>query len=143
MQANEKFSQLTGDIYDAALDPSLWPRALEKTAAFVGGRGAGLFARDPTRKTGNMQHVVGINPRYSQTYFDDYIKLDPLSAAYLALDVGESDRLLGSRSPARIRRDTLLPGVGPAARLGRKNVRDAREVGNDPRQPRHSFPRPP
>jgi DNA-binding CsgD family transcriptional regulator len=90
MREAEQILPLVGGIYDTTLDPSSWPRALEKTAAFVGGRGAALLARDSTRKTGNVAYRVGTDPRYSQTYFEEYIELDPLSAAYLALDVGKA-----------------------------------------------------
>jgi hypothetical protein len=90
MQTNGTFSKLVGGIYDAALDPALWPRVLEQTARFVGGRGAGLFARDAVRKTGNIHYQVGTDPRYGQQYFEEYIKLDPMSAAYLTLGVGEA-----------------------------------------------------
>ena len=90
MQTNGTFSGLIGDIYDAALDPALWPRALEQTARFVGGRGAGLFARDAARRTGNIHYQVGTDPRYGQMYFDEYINLDPMGAAYLTLGVGEA-----------------------------------------------------
>jgi DNA-binding CsgD family transcriptional regulator len=79
---------LVGDIYDAALDPALWPRALEKTAKFAGGAAAGLIARDVARKTGNVCHAAGTDPSYGPPYFETYIHLDPLSTAYQVLDVG-------------------------------------------------------
>ena len=56
----------------------------------VGGRGAGLFARDAARRTGNIHYQVGTDPRYGQMYFDEYINLDPMGAAYLTLGVGEA-----------------------------------------------------
>jgi len=37
---DEEFSNLVGDIYDAALDQSLWVSVLEKCVGFVGGCGA-------------------------------------------------------------------------------------------------------
>ena len=85
----EQVSSLVGDIYDAALDPARWPRVLERAVGFVGGQGAGLFSRNALRRTGNIHYEVGTDPCFGQTYFDTYIKFDPLSAAYLALGVGE------------------------------------------------------
>jgi DNA-binding CsgD family transcriptional regulator/PAS domain-containing protein len=90
MQEAEQILPLIGDIYDAALDPVAWPRALEKTARFVGGRAAGLLTRDAARKTGNIHYQVGFDPRYGKLYFDKYVNFDPMSAAYLSFGVGEA-----------------------------------------------------
>jgi DNA-binding CsgD family transcriptional regulator len=88
MQEGNQVLSLVGDMYDAALDPALWPRALEKTVEFVGGVAAGLSSRDVARKTGNVCHGVGADPSYGQSYFATYIHLDPLSTAHQVLDVG-------------------------------------------------------
>src|SRR5258705_12021653 len=88
MRESEQVMSLVGDIYDAALDPALWPRALEKTAKFAGGAAAGLIARDVARKTGNVCHAAGTDPSYGPPYFETYIQLDPLSTPYQVLDVG-------------------------------------------------------
>src|SRR5262245_23890372 len=89
MQEVDQVSSLIGDIYDAALDPALWPRVLEKTARFVGGHGGGMCTRDAVRKAGNVYREVGTDPRYGQSYFGKYINFDPMSAYYVGLDVGE------------------------------------------------------
>ena len=36
MDETERLSALVGDIYDAALDPTLWPRVVEKPADLLG-----------------------------------------------------------------------------------------------------------
>lgn len=41
----EIFSALIGEVYDAALDPGVWPAALAKIAAYVGGDAAVLAIR--------------------------------------------------------------------------------------------------
>lgn len=41
-----QLSELIGVIYDAAIDPSLWKTAFERSADFVGGAGAAMFAKD-------------------------------------------------------------------------------------------------
>ena len=38
--------QLTGDIYDAALDPGLWPEVLHQVSEFVGGPASILVSQD-------------------------------------------------------------------------------------------------
>ena len=51
MQTNEKFSELIGDIYDAALDPAAVVDVLRKARDFVGGSAATLFSKDATGKS--------------------------------------------------------------------------------------------
>jgi len=89
MTEAEQVPLLIGDIYDAALDAAMWPRALERIYGFVGGSGAGLHVRDTARRTGQIFYEVGTDPRYGQLYFEKYAKFDPLSTAYLVLEVGE------------------------------------------------------
>jgi DNA-binding CsgD family transcriptional regulator len=50
----ETLSDLTGSIYDAALDPALWPDVLAGITRFVGGHTASLISGDATRKPGNI-----------------------------------------------------------------------------------------
>ena len=52
-------SDLIGILYDAAIDPSLWQRTLERTALFVGGSGAGLFCKDVGVPHAAIPHSVG------------------------------------------------------------------------------------
>jgi hypothetical protein len=40
--SEERISRLIGDIYDAALEPELWPGALEGICGFVGGSMANI-----------------------------------------------------------------------------------------------------
>jgi DNA-binding CsgD family transcriptional regulator/PAS domain-containing protein len=72
-------SALVGRIYDAALDPELWPGALQAIGNFVGGPAAALYAKDTVRKTGNVFYSFGVEPRYIQSYFDKYVAFDPFT----------------------------------------------------------------
>jgi DNA-binding CsgD family transcriptional regulator len=81
MLAAEQLSLLIGDIYDAALDPSLWVGVLAKCAQFVGGPAAALFSKDVASKTGNLVHDSGVDERYKQLYLDKYIKFDPTTVS--------------------------------------------------------------
>jgi hypothetical protein len=49
-------SELIGDIYDAALDPSLWLQALERSCAFVGGSSAVLYWHDVASESSAALH---------------------------------------------------------------------------------------
>jgi hypothetical protein len=90
MPEAERLTELIGDIYDAALDRVLWPTVLGKTAGFVGGWAGALFWKDALSKTGGAYYDDGrIEPRYRQSYFDEYIKLDPTTTAFFLAEVGE------------------------------------------------------
>lgn len=90
MDEAERLSALIGDIYDAALDPSLWVAALGKTRTFVGGSAAALYAKDAAAKSGNIYYDDGgIEPRYVQLYFDRYVRLDPTTVGHCFADIDE------------------------------------------------------
>src|SRR5687768_5926227 len=55
----QQLSDLIGIVYDAAIDPSLWQRTLERTALFVGGSGAGLFCKDVGVPHAAIPHSIG------------------------------------------------------------------------------------
>src|SRR5205809_7885683 len=46
MSEAERLSGLIGEIYDAALDPTLWPEVLAQSARFVDGFSAALVFKD-------------------------------------------------------------------------------------------------
>jgi DNA-binding CsgD family transcriptional regulator len=79
--------ELVGNIYDAALDPALWPEVLKEAGAFVRGPSASLFAQDSVRHTGNVFYQWGSDPQFHDAYFERYIKLNPLTPMALFLDV--------------------------------------------------------
>ena len=88
MSEIEEVSSLIGDIYDAALDPSLWVGVLHKARAFVGGSSAALFTKDATRKSLNVYYDDGgVDPHYKQLYFDKYAKLDPLTTGHVLAEI--------------------------------------------------------
>jgi DNA-binding CsgD family transcriptional regulator len=89
MDETAQLSALIGSIYDAVLEPALWTGVLEKAGRFVGGSAASIFSQDSVQKKGNAYYTFGIDEHYEQLYFDKYVKFDPLSGAYLTLNVGE------------------------------------------------------
>jgi DNA-binding CsgD family transcriptional regulator len=59
---------LIGHIYDAALDPALWPEVLASICEFVGGRAGGIVSRDSLGKASTPHYHFGIDPHYIQLY---------------------------------------------------------------------------
>jgi DNA-binding CsgD family transcriptional regulator len=88
MDQAEQLSELIGEIYDAALDPSLWSGVLGKAGRFVGGPVAAIFSKSPTALTGTVYyHSSDISGPYRKLYFNKYIKFDPFTAAQYFSDV--------------------------------------------------------
>src|SRR3569623_1535242 len=74
---------MIGEIYDAALEPSLWPIALSRIAAIVGGISGSLVSKDATSKTAFILYNDGvIDPHYVDLYFSHYVKLDPSTTGH-------------------------------------------------------------
>jgi len=88
MDEAEQVSQLIGDIYDASLDPALWPGVLESISGFVPGACVNLFSQDAVRHSANVHYIHGMAPPYIQSYNETYIKLNPSFPATLFFDVG-------------------------------------------------------
>src|SRR4051794_23027842 len=84
---DEEFSNLVGDIYDAALDQSLWVPVLEKCVSFVGGCGAALFFKNAAGNGGDTYFYTGITPYFRKLYFDQYVMLDPATTGHFFADV--------------------------------------------------------
>ena len=85
----QEFSDLVGQIYDAALRPALWPAAIEAIANFAGGSAGCLLTHDRVQGTGGVFYGFGDQPRYRQLYFNRYMKLDPVGPALSEASVGQ------------------------------------------------------
>ncbi|MGB6349532.1 MAG: PAS domain-containing protein, partial [Pseudolabrys sp.] len=85
-----QLSALIGDVYDAALNPTLWIGVLESTARFVGGSAAMIFSKDSTvAQTGQVFYECGIEPEFARSYFAHYITFDPAAHCQLFAKVGD------------------------------------------------------
>jgi DNA-binding NarL/FixJ family response regulator len=89
MLESEVLSALIATIYDAALDPELWPVALEGIRDFVGGCAANFYWQDVSKENAGVFHCVGIELSYLEAYFQTYTKLNPLYPAAAFFTPGE------------------------------------------------------
>jgi DNA-binding CsgD family transcriptional regulator len=87
--SEEKLSHLIGGIYDAALEPELWPHALEGICGFVGGSMANIFWQDVVAKTAKRFFEWGNDPHYTQLYMETYAKLNPMFPTAYFNSVGQ------------------------------------------------------
>jgi hypothetical protein len=73
----EELSGLIADIYDAAIDPALWPVALEKLCRFVPGRHANISIQDAVQRSatrcslGEMIPSIAGSTSKRQIQFDE------------------------------------------------------------------------
>jgi DNA-binding CsgD family transcriptional regulator len=74
----EHLSAVIGDIYDASLDPSLWPSAFDNACKFVGGVVAVLHSQDNFHKIANIYFASAHDPQYRTAYVDKYFKINPI-----------------------------------------------------------------
>jgi DNA-binding CsgD family transcriptional regulator len=87
----EQIPALVGDIYDAALDPARWSAVLHRAGDFVGGAAASLYFKDAGTKTGDVYFSGGeIDPYYTDLYFDEYVKLDPLTTGHVLAEIDQT-----------------------------------------------------
>jgi DNA-binding CsgD family transcriptional regulator/PAS domain-containing protein len=97
MSHHDKLTELTANIYDAALDGALWPEVLSEIVEFVDGRVASLLTRDSTRQQVNVQWQAGGDPHYMRLYADTYSRLGPLATS----------------PPGQVERIVSIPGIMP------------------------------
>ena len=89
MTEAEEVSELIGRIYDAALDPSLWPSVLGETCRFLDCVSGTLNSYDITRSSLAINASYGYDPHYVQLLLDHYIHINPLKSLSLQTEVGD------------------------------------------------------
>jgi TolB-like protein/DNA-binding CsgD family transcriptional regulator len=87
--AEAELSDLVGEIYDAALDPSRWVSVLEKSSKYIRAKACALYSSDLASKAANVQYVYGIEPEFARSYAEIYSKADPMHAARFFYGAGE------------------------------------------------------
>ena len=84
-----ELSALIGDIYDAALDPSLWVNVLKGTSRFVGAVATSMHSLGLTSRVANVRYQFGAALEAVRSYEEIYSKLDPRHTGLFFHGVGE------------------------------------------------------
>jgi DNA-binding CsgD family transcriptional regulator/PAS domain-containing protein len=90
MREAEELSQVVGDIYDASLDPGLWPTAIESICRYVGADSAGLHSQDAISRTTDALFWWGrasSAPDYFRAYVEKYGKINPIFPGVIFFDI--------------------------------------------------------
>ena len=82
------FLDLIGDIYDCAIEPSLWPRTLERLAGLVDGAEAAITLHDTARPSFAIQMEWNINREFAGV-MQEHLPQNPFPIAAWYADVGE------------------------------------------------------
>jgi DNA-binding CsgD family transcriptional regulator/PAS domain-containing protein len=85
----EVLSELIGSIYDTTIDCTLWPDVLKKSAEFVGGVAAAIYAKSASTNTGPIYHQFNIDPCYQELYLSKYVRMDPTSVGQTMTEIGQ------------------------------------------------------
>jgi len=99
----QQLSDLIGEVYDTVLDQSLWEGVIERTAHFVRGTGASLYSKNVANQDGSVQCVVGIDPHYTQLYFDKYVTLDPTNGGHFLAEIEQPVAVADLMTPLEFR----------------------------------------
>jgi DNA-binding CsgD family transcriptional regulator len=86
----EELSALIGDVYDAALDPTLWPAAFDKVCAYTNSSQVSLMCQDTLRKAAEFYFASGLDRDYEQLYRQKYCKINPIFPTVIFYDVEEA-----------------------------------------------------
>lgn len=78
MATGEQLSSLIATIYDTAVDPELWGKALEQTATFVGAKGAVLAHHDTASGEANFTYLWGDKPECTAHYIAHLSRTNPV-----------------------------------------------------------------
>jgi DNA-binding CsgD family transcriptional regulator len=86
----EHVSALIGDIYDAALDPALWPSAFDQVCKYTGSSQVSLFSQDSVRNIADLHFSSGLDPQFGQLYKEKYCKINPIFPTVIFFGVEET-----------------------------------------------------
>jgi len=73
----DEFSALVGHIYDAAVAPAEWPKALEQICKALNAKTAALWSYDIFDRTPPWQLEIGYDPHWMKLYTEKYLALNP------------------------------------------------------------------
>jgi DNA-binding CsgD family transcriptional regulator len=90
MREADELSRVIGDIYDASLDPGLWPSAIESICGYVGAASASLHSQDSISRATDALFWWGREssaPHYFKIYLETYGKINPVFPGVIFFDV--------------------------------------------------------
>jgi DNA-binding CsgD family transcriptional regulator len=90
MREADELSQVIGDIYDASLDPGLWPNAIESVCGYIGAASASLHSQDAITRATDALFWWGRDssaPHYFDLYLQKYGRINPIFPGVVFFEV--------------------------------------------------------
>ena len=98
------YQELLGAIYDAALEPALWPEALVRVSDALSAVGALYLSYDPTRPEQARHVLARLDPELTRSYLIRYSRSSPWAKVRTSLPVGPAVSLDAWVPPATLMR---------------------------------------
>ncbi len=86
-------SRVICDIYDAAVDATLWPKAMQSSCEFIGAAQSLMFWHDAVIEAANAMYEYRMDPHFTRLYIEKYVTLNPIFPAALFSDVSAVGRV--------------------------------------------------
>src|SRR5262249_16172744 len=96
-------SKLIGNIYDCALDPSLWPQALEEIGKLIGAPQVMVFAHEPLTQKAVYSQLWGVDPGQIAADGEKYAAINPFMSAGWHTQIDEPVRMRTYMDPQEFR----------------------------------------
>jgi DNA-binding CsgD family transcriptional regulator len=96
-----------GHIYDAAIDPDIWPSALASICELTRSAAGTINYHDMSRGTALLAHEHGTDPYFSRLYLERYADKNPLVSGTAMSAIGDPKRI-GDLIPYDAFRDSVL-----------------------------------
>src|SRR6202049_2132050 len=90
MREAEELSRVIGDVYDASLDPALWPNAIESICDYIGAASASLHSQDSVSRATDALFWWGREasaPDYFESYLAHYGRINPIFPGVVFFDL--------------------------------------------------------
>jgi DNA-binding CsgD family transcriptional regulator/PAS domain-containing protein len=113
-------ARIVSEIYDAAVEPNLWPTALASVAAAFGAAGAAYLVIDKQADRPRLVTITGPQAELHSDYMSHYGVIDPYRRALAAAPSGSWSWVTRSFSPEQLRGDEWYNDF-----MLRSGVRDA------------------
>ena len=89
MREVDAFSVIVGSMYDAALDPDLWPEVLRLSCEYIDGVSGALLSHDLRDRSAQFFRSWNDDPVYTKLYFDKYVRLNPVLVPLMNVKEGD------------------------------------------------------
>jgi DNA-binding CsgD family transcriptional regulator/PAS domain-containing protein len=108
----DQFSDLISTIYDCAIDPHLWPTAIEQIALLIDGSGGLILMIDLIEKRSRLYVDWNVGAGLAQTFSEHYYADNPLREAFPKFEVDEPYNIAMVMEPERWRETRVYREFG-------------------------------